>query len=188
MLPSPTAADDASKLPPERRSSFNFLRRQKSADSANNRKTLKKQKHMQVQQPAVPPIPPQLPTHAPLPQINSFGGENARPGRYYDPFSADGGSNNLNVNNSAGARISTSSYQPVARPMTNSSGLPPHGVPIPPIPNSLPVSRNGDFDPYATAESMTHRGRYSYASSAVSGGGINGPRRVRRRKDPTPFK
>jgi hypothetical protein len=48
-------------------------------------------------------------------------------------------------------------------------------------------SRKGDWvDPYARTESMTHRGRYSYASSAVST--INSPRRVRRRKDPTPFK
>lgn len=42
------------------------------------------------------------------------------------------------------------------------------------------------FDPFARSESMTHRGRYSYASSAVST--LNSPRRVRRRKDPTPFK
>lgn len=48
--------------------------------------------------------------------------------------------------------------------------------PVPPIP----------FDPYARTESMTHRGRYSYASSAVST--VTGPRRIRRRKDPTPFK
>jgi hypothetical protein len=41
-------------------------------------------------------------------------------------------------------------------------------------------------DPYARTESMTNRGRYSYASSAMST--INSPRRVRRRKDPTPFK
>jgi len=56
-------------------------------------------------------------------------------------------------------------------------------IPIPPIPANgfqYPV------DPYARTESMTHRGRYSYASSAVST--INSPRRVRRRKDPTPFK
>ncbi|KAF4124624.1 Septin [Geosmithia morbida] len=53
------------------------------------------------------------------------------------------------------------------------------GVPVPPIPNQ-PAA-----DPYARTESMTHRGRYSYASSAVST--INSPRRVRRRKDPTPF-
>ncbi|KAF3397008.1 hypothetical protein DPV78_008098 [Talaromyces pinophilus] len=41
------------------------------------------------------------------------------------------------------------------------------------------------IDPYARTESMTHRGRYSYASSAVST--INSPRRLRRRKDPTPY-
>lgn len=53
------------------------------------------------------------------------------------------------------------------------------GISMPPLPN-------GGFDPYARTESMTHRGRYSYASTAVST--INSPRRVRRRKDPTPFK
>lgn len=41
-------------------------------------------------------------------------------------------------------------------------------------------------DANARAESMTHRGRYSYASSAVST--VNNPRRLRRRKDPTPYK
>lgn len=53
-------------------------------------------------------------------------------------------------------------------------------IPIPPIPNGSSV------DPYARTESMTNRGRYSYASTAVSA--VNNPRRVRRRKDPTPFK
>jgi hypothetical protein len=58
-------------------------------------------------------------------------------------------------------------------------------VPVPQVPGI--GSRKGDWvDPYARTESMTHRGRYSYASSAVST--INSPRRVRRRKDPTPFK
>ena len=56
---------------------------------------------------------------------------------------------------------------------------PSYNYPTPPIPNN-------DYDPYARTESMAHRGRYSYASSAVST--INSPRRVRRRKDPTPFK
>lgn len=49
--------------------------------------------------------------------------------------------------------------------------------PVPPIPFMHSFPR---------AESMAHRGRYSYASSAVST--INSPRRVRRRKDPTPYK
>jgi hypothetical protein len=60
------------------------------------------------------------------------------------------------------------------------------GMPIPPLPGSPPGMKDGDYDPYARTESMTHRGRYSYASSAVST--INSPRRVRRRKDPTPYK
>jgi hypothetical protein len=47
-------------------------------------------------------------------------------------------------------------------------------------------SSNEPVDPYARTESMTHRGRYSYASSAVST--MTNPRRVRRRKDPTPYK
>ncbi|KAI5806932.1 Septin-domain-containing protein [Geopyxis carbonaria] len=47
--------------------------------------------------------------------------------------------------------------------------------------SSVPLSQ----DPYANIGSMAHRGRYSYASSAVST--VNSPRRVRRRKDPTPF-
>jgi hypothetical protein len=73
-----------------------------------------------------------------------------------------------------------------AHPMDNSHLPAAYGnVPIPPIPAN--GYRNGDWvDPYARTESMTHRGRYSYASSAVST--INSPRRVRRRKDPTPFK
>jgi hypothetical protein len=54
---------------------------------------------------------------------------------------------------------------------------------VPPVPGG---SSNDPVDPYARTESMTHRGRYSYASSAVST--MTNPRRVRRRKDPTPYK
>ena len=57
-------------------------------------------------------------------------------------------------------------------------------VPIPPMPGKSLKSEA--VDPYARSESMTHRGRYSYAASAVSS--IESPRRVRRRKDPTPYK
>lgn len=67
---------------------------------------------------------------------------------------------------------------------SRSSAEPSHAasnkVPVPPIPN-------GGFDPYARSESMTNRGRYSYASSSAMST-INNPRRIRRRKDPTPFK
>lgn len=67
----------------------------------------------------------------------------------------------------------------VVRPSMEASFSLTSSVPVPPVPN-------GGFDPYARTESMTNRGRYSYASSAVST--VNSPRRVRRRKDPTPFK
>ncbi|EXJ79598.1 hypothetical protein A1O3_07877 [Capronia epimyces CBS 606.96] len=62
----------------------------------------------------------------------------------------------------------------------------PNGVRgAPPVP-PLPEQKDKDLvDPYARTESMTHRGRYSYATSTVST--INSPRRVRRRKDPTPY-
>lgn len=55
------------------------------------------------------------------------------------------------------------------------------------VPRPIPSPMGTDNpDPYARAESMTHRGRFSYASSQVST--VNGPRRLRRRKDPTPYK
>jgi hypothetical protein len=57
------------------------------------------------------------------------------------------------------------------------------GVSVPPLPST---GTSEVVDPYARTESMTHRGRYSYASSAVST--MTNPRRVRRRKDPTPYK
>lgn len=65
-------------------------------------------------------------------------------------------------------------------------------APEPPMPRpqsgiAVPTASMTDaVDPYARTESMTHRGRYSYASSAIST--VNSPRRIRRRKDPTPYK
>ena len=49
---------------------------------------------------------------------------------------------------------------------------------------------NGEYVPAEIdrSESMTNRGRYSYANSTASVNAVNSPRRVRRRKDPTPFK
>jgi hypothetical protein len=172
QTPSPGAD---SKHNGDRRTSFNFLRRQKSTETANRKTMGKKQKaqlQQQQQQPqSIPRVPPQLPSHSPLPKINSFGGENARPDTY--------------------AILSNNYHASGSHAMPYSSSSPPHGVPIPPIPSSSPGSKNAggeQFDPYARTESMTHRGRYSYASSAISASGINSPRRVRRRKDPTPFK
>lgn len=170
-----------------RRTSFSFLRRQKSntglaGRSTSGGKMSKKQKALaqeellrqQREAAALPKQPPQLPQPPPLPTINTFGGENARPDSYqYVSRHAAGGY----------AHAPSKTTRPSMEYKTPTS---PHaGVPIPPIPGS-PSNPNGEYvDPYARTESMTHRGRYSYASSAVST--LNSPRRVRRRKDPTPF-
>ncbi|EME38672.1 hypothetical protein DOTSEDRAFT_92029 [Dothistroma septosporum NZE10] len=51
------------------------------------------------------------------------------------------------------------------------------------------LKANGDHVPAEVdrMESMTNRGRYSYANSTASVNAVNSPRRLRRRKDPTPF-
>lgn len=152
---------------PPRRSSFGMLlRRSKSGDLGKGKK-----KHQKEQQrETVPKSPPRLPAlyngaQPPAP-LQSFGGD-TRP----DSLAIVSGT----------ADHSFHHYPPRAsidpgRPSMSSTIASP---PVPPVPNG------GWVDPYARTESMTHRGRYSYASSAVST--INSPRRVRRRKDPTPF-
>ena len=78
------------------------------------------------------------------------------------------------------------SPQPQLRPFGDMSTEPGGANGVPPVP-PLPTKTGSEpFDPYARTESMTHRGRYSYANSTVST--LNSPRRVRRRKDPTPYK
>lgn len=55
---------------------------------------------------------------------------------------------------------------------------------VPPLPTG---ATDGSIEHHTRTESMTHRSRYSYAHSATSSA-VNSPRRVRRRKDPTPYK
>ncbi|KAI6081240.1 hypothetical protein F4821DRAFT_33134 [Hypoxylon rubiginosum] len=152
---------------PPRRSSFGMLlRRSKSGDLGKGGR----KHHKEQQRETVPKSPPRLPAlyngaQPPAP-LQSFGGD-TRP----DSLAIVSGT----------ADHSFHRYPPRAsidpgRP-SMSSTIANH--PPPPVPNGAWV------DPYARTESMTHRGRYSYASSAVST--INSPRRVRRRKDPTPF-
>ncbi|KAI1322632.1 septin [Xylariaceae sp. FL0255] len=147
------------QLPPRRSSFGNLLRRSKSGDLKNGRK---------VSQPreSVPNTPPRLPAlyngAEPTP-LQTFGGDTRT--ESLSPGKAD---------------HSFHHYPPRAsidpgRPSMSSTYAAP---PVPPVPN-------GAWDPYARTKSMTHRDRYSYASSAIST--INSPRRVRRRKDPTPF-
>ncbi|OTB04706.1 hypothetical protein M426DRAFT_73281 [Hypoxylon sp. CI-4A] len=153
---------------PPRRSSFGMLlRRSKSGDLGKGGRKHQKE---QQQRETVPKSPPRLPAlyngaQPPAP-LQSFGGD-TRP----DSIAIISGK----------ADHSFHHYPPRAsidpgRPSMSSTIA---GHSAPPVPNGAWV------DPYARTESMTHRGRYSYASSAVST--INSPRRVRRRKDPTPF-
>lgn len=158
---------------PPRRSSLGFLRRSKSGEPpitrtpSGNKLSKRKEKQMREQErlrlkreaEAVPKLPPTLPTVPSTPQLQTFGGENARstntPTRAAQNYS----------------RGSVDMYSPASPGMAITSS---------------PGSPNRQHDAYTKTESMTHRGRYSYASSAIST--INSPRRVRRRKDPTPFK
>ncbi|KAF2738490.1 hypothetical protein EJ04DRAFT_53565 [Polyplosphaeria fusca] len=163
-----------------RRSSFNFLRRKSSGDSrggqrsASGGKMSKKQKALaqeealrkQREAAMLPKQPPRLPSHSPLPRIDQFGGEDPRP-------------DSVAIVSNRAANYGHNFSRPSAE-----YKMAHHAAPAPPVvPGSSPPYM--DFDPYPRTESMTHRGRYSYASSAISS--VNSPRRVRRRKDPTPF-
>ncbi|KAK5654410.1 hypothetical protein OQA88_7320 [Cercophora sp. LCS_1] len=146
---------------PPRRSSLGMLLRR--SKSGNLKKQAAKEQERQRQRDAsISKSPPRLPVlynGAPSPQLG-IGGGDGRP----DSFSIVSGRADFSAN---------ATPRPSMEPSRSIISVPP-----PPIPN------NG-FDPYANTGSMAHRGRYSYASSAVST--INSPRRVRRRKDPTPF-
>ena len=165
----------------QRRPSFSFLRRGKSQERSNSVRSISggkltkkqqlKETKLQAQRAAVavPNQPPKIPDLQRTPQLQTFGGENARQDNYGRASKPAGGY-------SRPRPLPSGSVS-----MMKANG--PYQVPVPPIPND----RNSEnVDPYARTESMTNRGRYSYASSAIST--INNPRRIRRRKDPTPFK
>ncbi len=148
---------------PRRSSLGMLLRRSKSTDLKKKQQAAKEQELQRQRDASVSKSPPRLPVlynGAPSPQLGIAGAE-IRP----DSLAIVSGRADYN---------SHSTPRPSMEPSRSVISVPP-----PPIPN-------GGFDPYANTGSMAHRGRYSYASSAIST--INSPRRVRRRKDPTPFK
>lgn len=118
----------------------------------------------------LPKQPPRLPSHSPLPTIDNFGGDDARP----DSVAI--------ISNKVGSYGQNFSRPSGEYKMTSSNAY--SSDPAPALPGSSPSYI--EYDPYPRTESMTHRGRYSYASSQMTT--VNSPRRVRRRKDPTPFK
>ncbi|KAF7544184.1 hypothetical protein G7046_g9837 [Stylonectria norvegica] len=148
-----------------RRTSFGMLlRRSKSGDLGKGGKKAQALREAELErqrQASATRIAPKLPEFANNEQLSkSFG-----PELQTESLSNDSGINDLNTGRP--------SMEP-SRSFVSHAAVPP----VPPLPN-------GGFDPYARTESMTHRGRYSYASSAIST--VNSPRRVRRRKDPTPM-
>lgn len=145
---------------------------------SRKQKALAKEEALRRQREAalLPKQPPRLPSHSALPKIDTFGGEGARPDSVAI-ISNKIGSYNPNAYNFSRPTGTSMDQQKM---LPNPANFPP----APPIPGSMPSYM--DYDPYPRTESMTHRGRYSYASSLASA--VNSPRRVRRRKDPTPFK
>ncbi|RHZ47998.1 septin [Aspergillus thermomutatus] len=138
-------------------SSLGFLRRSKSTEPLNERKTSgsrskkrtqAQEEELRRQRESMPKFPPRLPDLAPTPVIETFGGDG-----HHDSVPTQ-------------SNETAASHQNLA------------------IRSNMSTSPEAT-DPYARTESMTHRGRYSYASSAVST--VNNPRRMRRRKDPTPY-
>ncbi|KAL8748339.1 MAG: hypothetical protein Q9184_007378 [Pyrenodesmia sp. 2 TL-2023] len=176
-----------------RRPSFSFLRRSKSREGASrtvsqeetrrsssggslsgrklSKKKLVLEREREMRQENIPPFPPRIPDIPRTQTLQTFGGEDYRP---------------TNVATVSGRPDQYSSARSLSQTSRGSTGLTfTHSVPVPPIPLDFRGGRS-PVDPFGRAESMTHRGRHSYASSAVST--VNGPRRLRRRKDPTPFK
>ncbi|KAJ4413192.1 hypothetical protein N0V91_000166 [Didymella pomorum] len=161
-----------------RRSSFSFLRKRSSENKistsrapsmSRKQKALAQEEALRKQREAamLPKEPPRLPSHSALPQIAGFGGD-TRP----DSVAI--------VSNKVGH------FSPnFSRPSVDQHRIPPttNLAVMPPIPGSSHSFI--DTDPYARTESMTNRGRFSYASSQISA--VNSPRRVRKKKLPTPF-
>lgn len=175
-IPSPNGKQPEA---PRRRSSFSFLHRTKSGErlstarSVSRGKLTKRQRGIErdqdIPREQIRQQPPKIPDLPSPIHLQTFGGEDQM--QDSAPYFSD---------KSQGYHQNMS----MSRDSKTNTGSNIYNVPIPPIPGT---QGNGVYvDPYARAESMTHRGRYSYASSAVST--INSPRRVRRRRDPTPFK
>lgn len=148
---------------PRRTSLGMLLRRSKSGDVGKGGRKSSKNSQAGQQKESIPKSPPKLPilyNGAAPPELETFGGE-----PHPNTFAVSSGWTDVPV-----------SARPSIDPGRSSLQV-----------SSPPIPYNGGYvDPYARTESMTNRGRYSYASSAIST--INSPRRVRRRKDPTPFK
>ncbi|KAL8728869.1 MAG: hypothetical protein Q9166_005109 [cf. Caloplaca sp. 2 TL-2023] len=174
-----------------RRPSFSFLRRSKSREgvsrtvsggtarsssggSTPGRKLSKKRRilarEQEMRQENIPPQPPKIPDIPRIHKLQTFGGEDHRPDSVAIMSGKADGYRSGRV--SSHASIETPSLA-VA-----------HNIPVPPIPSNY-VGAKSPVGLFMRTESIAHRGRSSYASSMAST--VNSPRRLRKRKDPTPF-
>ncbi|KAL8848873.1 MAG: hypothetical protein Q9221_006098 [Calogaya cf. arnoldii] len=174
-----------------RRPSFSFLRRSKSREapsrnvsgatvrsssrgSTPGRKLSKKQrvfsKEQEIRKENIPTQPPKIPDIPRIHKLQTFGGEEHRP----DSVAIMSGHSNRYRSSRTGSQASQET--------SGLAGI--HNIPVPPIPSDYLAAKT-PVDLLMRTESIAHRGRSSYASSMVST--INSPRRLRKRKDPTPF-
>jgi len=128
---------------------------------------------------------PSLPLHSPLPVINteSFGSKQQPTS---PPLSPSRDFSRPNAMAPLSSNGSNSSSSPAYALRTS------HQLSSSSSPAADPRGRtNGEYVPYSKYfprnESITNRGRSSYSSSMI-GDNVSSPRRIRRRKDPTPFK
>jgi hypothetical protein len=207
--PRPSRSFDASE--PVRRSTSIFRSRSRSKSREGGSNMLRrgsKAKQQQQQQQAelerrerqaqmLPKQPPQLPTHQALPGMPSFGGDGNRPDSFaifnnaYSHRNAPQPTNVRTAPAQPAANFSRPGNVSMSSAHRDNSSSPAYALrgasaSVSPPPVKAAVS-NGDDLTERTA-SMTNRGRYDYTANSSQPGHVNSPRRMRRRKDPTPFK
>ena len=161
--------EDKEKEKKEKRSSLAFLRRSKSGDTVRGTQ-------LRPIVPNIPQQPPKIPDLwngiSPPQPLRSFGGSNA------DNTDSEDIVAGLGIPGMSPGRRSTD---------TGISGASsaPGGYYIPVKSSGKDSVATTADDPLIAVASMANRGRYGFASA---GSTVNSPRRVRRRKDPTPFK
>lgn len=170
--PPPPIPDPKKDVHPPRRSSLNFLRRTKSGDP------VRKVPVVAAEAPKLPTIFNGAANNAAMqapPSRNGFGREiRDSVAIISGKFGAD-----EEYGNGVGKANPLGGYVPGRKSTDSVVGRENTYVTT----STVPFTE----DPYAKEGSMAHRGRYSYASNTSSSTYINSPRRVRRRKDPTPF-
>lgn len=148
--------------------------------SGQEQQRLEQERLARLHQPA-----PSLPLHSPLPVINteSFSSKQQPTSPPLSPSRNFSRPNAMPPLSSNGDNSSSSPAYALRTSQQLSSSSSPAADPR--------GRTNGEYVPYVKQfsrnESITNRGRSSYSSSMI-GGNVSSPRRVRRRKDPTPFK